>query len=148
MNDTRPTQAQDLREAFASIIPMILGLLRAHGVRGLIHLPMLWMISRELRRIAREFTDMFAAWQSGTLSPPATPAPLPAPQQRPAPSAQPVAMPRVPARPASRSPRRRSSQPAPAKPARAGLFERSYPTPNPQNRPGPHADILVTGRST
>ena len=44
-------RTQDLREAFASIISMMLGLLRAHGVRGLIHLPALWLAAAQIRRI-------------------------------------------------------------------------------------------------
>ena len=71
------TRTQDLREAFASIISMMLGLLRAHGLRGLLYLPEVWLASREIKRIGEAFCEMFAAWGAGLAS-------APAPQQRPA----------------------------------------------------------------
>jgi hypothetical protein len=123
MNDTRTTQPQpphnqDLREAFASLISMLLGLLRAHGLRGLIHLPAIWQAARELRRMGEEFIALLAAFRAGTLPP--VPAPSIAPQQLPAAPAQPPATPRASARPAA--PRhRRPPQPSPANPARAQL---------------------------
>ena len=70
MNHTRN---QDLREAFSSIISMILGLLHAHGLRGLLHLRTIWLFSRELRRLADEFVALFEAFQAGTLPLPAPP---------------------------------------------------------------------------
>src|SRR5580658_4989316 len=97
MNDIPATRTQDLREAFASIISMMLGLLRAHGLRGLIHLPTLWLVSREMRRIAAAFTELFAAWQSGLIPP----APAPAPQPLQAAPAQPAASARPADRPAA-----------------------------------------------
>ena len=86
MNHTR---SQDLREAVASIISMMLGLLRAHGLRGLLHLPTLWLVSREIRRIGERFNALFAALQAGTLTLP-LPAPVPTmPERQPAYSPRP-----------------------------------------------------------
>src|SRR5580704_553682 len=70
-------RTQDLREAVASIISMMLGLLRAHGLRGLLHLPTLWLVSREIRRIGERFNALFAALHAGTLVLPAPVPPLP-----------------------------------------------------------------------
>src|ERR1700722_13623805 len=78
MNQNPRSHTQDLREAFSSIISMILGLLRAHGLRGLVYLPEVWLATRELKRIGEAFCELFAAWGAGLL--PATPSP--APQQR------------------------------------------------------------------
>src|ERR1700677_3612558 len=72
MNNIPRNRTQDLREAFASIIPMILGLLRAQGSRGLLHLPTLWLLSRELRRMGEQFNALLAAFRAGPL-PPAAP---------------------------------------------------------------------------
>src|SRR5271170_7244121 len=113
MNDTQATQPQDLREAFASLISMMLGLLRAHGVRGLLHLPALWLAAREIRRIGAELCQLFDAWKAGTLPP----APQTTPQQRQVAPTQPPAAPRASARPAaSRHRRSRPSRPAPRNP--------------------------------
>ena len=61
---------QDLIEAVTSIIPMMLGLLRARGLRGLLELPKFWLFARELRRMAEEFTALLTALlRSGTLPP-------------------------------------------------------------------------------
>jgi len=140
MNDTRTTKTQDLREAFTSIISMILGLLRAQGLRGLIHLPALWLLSRQLRRMAEEFCQLFDAWKAGTLPPIPAPAPWPTPQPRPAAPTQPRATPRVRARAAA--PRRRPSQPAPAG-ARART--RAVPRPStPNPLPAPLGIVLAT----
>ena len=86
-------RVQDLREAFTNIITMMLGLLRAHGLRGLLYLPAAWQLDRELRSIADEFCQLFATWQAGALTPSAP--------------AHPSATPRVRARPtaARRNPR-------------------------------------------
>src|SRR5271168_2192435 len=110
MNDTRPTQPQDLREAFASLISMMLGLLRAHGLRGLIYLPAMWLAVREIRRIGERLSELLAAWQAGTLPP--VPAPEPALQPLPAAPARPVAPARPAARPAAPRHRRPRIQPA------------------------------------
>src|SRR5580692_5645284 len=83
-----PTHPQDLREAFTSIITMMLGLLRAQGWRGLIHFPQIVLVVFLLRAIAKRFTALMDAHAAGT--------------------------PRVRARPAAPRPR----QPTPAKPAR------------------------------
>ena len=58
MNDTRPTHTQDLREAFASIISMMLGVLRAQGWRGLLHLPEIVMVVFLLRSISKRFAAL------------------------------------------------------------------------------------------
>src|SRR5271166_6288932 len=71
MNNGR---TQDLTEAFASIIKMMLVAIRAQGLRSLIHLPMLCLVALELRRFGKEFAALVAAFKAGTLSPPA-PAP-------------------------------------------------------------------------
>src|SRR5580693_7108714 len=93
MNNIPRTRIQDLTEAFASIISVMLGLLRAHGVRGLIHLPAVWIATREIKRIAEAFTELFAAWSAGLLD--ATAAPRTAPQTGQAARPQPAATPRV-----------------------------------------------------
>ena len=149
MNNIPRSRIQDLKEAFASIISMMLGLLRAHGVRGLVHLPEVWLATREIKRIAEAFTELFAAWSAGRLD--ATPAPATSPQAGQAAHPQPAATPRVAARRVA--PRhRRLSQPAPAKPARAQIARdrvraRTQPRQNSVAFALP-ADILVTGRST
>ena len=137
VNMKNTTRTQDLREAFASIISMMLGLLRAHGLRGLLYLPEVWLATREIKRIGEAFCEMFAAWGAGLAS-------APAPQQRQAVPVQSPATPRVRVRSAAPRYRRRPLLRAPTKLAHA----RPYPTRNPQNRPGPRADILVTARCT
>src|ERR1700677_3467016 len=117
MENIPRNRTQDLREAFASIIPMILGLLRAHGWRGLLHLPTLWLVSRELRRMGDQFCALLDAFRAGTLPPAPAPWTYDEPQESQAAPAEPAATPRVRARVAAP---RRPSQPAPAKPARAG----------------------------
>ena len=82
MNQNPRNRIQDLREAFASIISMMLGLLRAQGLRGLVYLPEVWLATRAMKRIAEEFCALFAAWAGGFAS---TPAPQPR-QAAPAPS--------------------------------------------------------------
>ena len=134
MNNHPGNRIQHLREAFAGIISMMLGLLRAHGLRGLLYLPEVWLATREIKRIGEAFCEMFAAWAAG-----------PASARQPTP-ARTGATPRVAARRTSL--RRRRPQPAPAKVARAGVRARPYATPGPPIRPGPCADILVSARST
>ena len=114
MNDIHVANPQDLRARFAGIISMMLVILRAHGLRALIHLPALWLVEREMRRIAAAFCEMFAAWQAGLIL-------LPSARDRPATApvracTQSAAQSRNSARPATPRVRR---QPAPAKPARA-----------------------------
>jgi hypothetical protein len=124
MNHT--TRTQDLREAFSSIITMMLGLLRAQGLRGLLQLPTLWLVSREMRRLADAFCELFAAFQAGTL-PPAAPVPAPQPRQS-APARAPA-----PARPAAarhRRPRPQAARTAVRARPRAAP-RRSTPTPLP-----------------
>ena len=97
MNNGR---TQDLTEAFAHIIKMMLASIRAQGLRGLIHLPMLIRFGLELRRVGREFAALMGAFKAGTL-PPRPPAPAPwtdPPDQEAAYACSPAA-PRLAARP-------------------------------------------------
>jgi hypothetical protein len=127
---------QNPAEAFASIISMMLEMIRGRGWRGLFDLPTIWLVSRKLRRMAEEFTALFAAFKAGTL-PLRAPAPQAVPQEwQPAP-AQPPATPRPAARPAAPRRRRPRPQPAPAKPARAGVRARTRAVPQPSS-PNPH----------
>ena len=80
MTQNPRNRTQDLREAFASIISMMLGLLRAQGLRGLLMLPTLWLVSREIRRIGERFTALLDAFRAGTLPLPAPPIAPPAQQ--------------------------------------------------------------------
>src|ERR1700678_1367718 len=132
MNNIPRNRTQDLREAFASIIPMILGLLRAHGWRGLLHLPTLWLVSRELRPVGAPFCALLDAFRAGTLPPAPAPWNDDEPQESQAAPAQPAATPRVRARPAVTRGRRTRSVPAPAlaKPARASVRARTVPHPS------------------
>src|SRR5580704_14178602 len=107
---------QHLSEAVAglisTIVGMMLGLLRARGLRGLLELPTLFRFVRDLRRLAEEFSTLFAAFKAGTRTPVA-PAPEPAPQEwQPAP-ARATRTPRVAARPDPED-RARHRQAAPA----------------------------------
>ena len=61
MNNIPRTRIQDLKEAFASIVSMMLGLLRAHGVRGLLYLPEVWLATREIKRMAHAMETMLQA---------------------------------------------------------------------------------------
>ena len=130
MNETPATKPQDLREAFASLISMMLGLLRAQGLRGLMYLPAMWRAAREIRRLGEEFVALYAAWQAGTLPPPRAPprpdrtgCPRNPPQRRACPHA------RCPTRPSPASPTR-------ARATRARGRPRAYPIPGPKNAPG------------
>jgi hypothetical protein len=67
---------QRLTEAFASIISMMLGMIRAQGWRSLLNLPELWLTARYLRRLGQEFATLMANFKSGLLVlPPLAPAP-------------------------------------------------------------------------
>src|ERR1700728_2070570 len=100
MNDKSPTQPQDLREAFASIISMMLGLLRAQGWRGLLRLPAIVLVVFLLRSISKRFAALMVAPAAGTLplfpppslAPPSIAPPLIAPPDR---QVAPPATPRV-----------------------------------------------------
>src|SRR5580693_8702141 len=98
---------QHLSEAVAglisTIVEMMLGLLRARGLRGLLELPALFRYVRDLRRLAEEFSTLFAAFKAGTRT-----APLPAPE----PEFCPAAPPR-PAAPRPRAARTRTRAPRP-----------------------------------
>ena len=134
---TQTTRTQDLREAFSSIITMILGLLRARGLRGLLQLPTLWLVSREMRRLAAEFCALLDAFRAGTLPPVAPPI---APPDR---QVAPPATPRVRAR-RSGSQHRRPRQPAPAGSTRVRVPYHDHPTPNPL--PAPLALVRARAR--
>jgi hypothetical protein len=114
VNDIR---SQDLSEAFASIIEMMLRTIRVHRFRRLIYLPILWLIGMQLRRIGKEFAALTAAHKAGTLRPPA---PLIAPEDQKAACAQPEAIPGPPARPDPEDvDQQPPAVPAPTKPVRA-----------------------------
>jgi hypothetical protein len=146
MNDTHTTHPQDLKARIAGIISMMLAILRAHGWRALIHLPTLWLVTREIRRIGERFAELFAALEAGTLHLP-PPAPPPAssvaPQQLQAARAQSAAPPR----PAAARRRRPRTEPARAKPAHAGstraLASRRIP---PTALPEPLGFVRATAR--
>src|SRR5580704_1397743 len=79
---------QHLSEAVAgvisTIVKMMLGLLRARGLRGLLELAALFSFVFELRRLAKEFATLFEAFKAGAR-PPVAPPPepvLPPPQPR------------------------------------------------------------------
>src|SRR5580698_1103714 len=89
---------QHLSEAVAglisTIVKMMLGLLRARGLRGLLELPSLFRFVRDLRRLSEEFVTLFAAFKAGNRTPVA-PAPETAPEPAlpPAPIVPPRALP-------------------------------------------------------
>jgi len=173
MNNGR---TQDLTEAFAHIIKMMLASIRAQGLRGLIHLPMLIRFGLELRRVGREFAALMAAFKAGTLPPP-PPAPPPAPWTDPpdqeaacacSPGApRPAARPDPAARDRQRLAERPSLPAADAEPdrpraadgacsaaalqrARGQAAVRPRPprrTPEPFAVPGLPAGVIVSGRS-
>jgi hypothetical protein len=119
MSQKPPTHTQDLREAVASIISMMLGVLRAQGWRGLLHLPEIVIVVFLLRSIAKRFAALMDAYAAGTLP---VAIPVPAPQERQPAHAR--ATPRVASRPTSA--RRRH----PRRPARAGVRARTVPRPS------------------
>src|ERR1700722_6230489 len=124
---------QDLIEAVNSIIHMMLAMIRAQGLRSLIHLPQLILVTFLLRSISKRFIALLDAHAAGTL-------PLP-----PVPCAAPQAWQAAPARSAGArhrsahraAPPRRGpcTQPAPAKPARAVVSARQCAISVPQNLP-------------
>ena len=129
---------QNLAEAVTSLIPMILGLLRARGLRGLLDLPVYWRLYRELRAMAEGFAAVYDAFKAGTL-PPVPPAPEPEPvwlDPLPA-SVRPAAAPRPAARPRIGAARPRRAQaailppPACAKPKRLRFGEGRRALPKP-----------------
>jgi hypothetical protein len=80
MNEKR---IQHLTEAFASIISMMLGMIRAQGWRSLLNLPELWLTARYLRRLGQEFAALMADFKSGLLVlPPLAPAPCAVPPEQ------------------------------------------------------------------
>jgi hypothetical protein len=147
MNDIR---TQPLSERFASIITVMLGMIRAQGLRSLLHLPALWLAAREIRRFGEAFGALIAAFEAGTLppAPPARPlAPMAAPQDQQATCAQPA-----PARPRTRSPGAARAVPAPrrpcSEPARARVRTRPRAVPRPalsMPLPAPLAVVRAAG---
>jgi hypothetical protein len=149
-----------LSERFASIMQMMLGILRAHGWRALFILPDLIRARRMMRELFGELIALAKAFEAGTL-PPIPPAPEPAPCTEPEDccdeSAQPAAPPRPAAqpRPAPRARPRPATPPAaeaaPDRP-RAAICA-PPPSPPPARAPHPYAvlrlpaGILVTARS-
>jgi hypothetical protein len=73
---------QHLTEAFASIISMMLGMLRAHGWRCLLHLPEIWLTARYLRRLGEQFAAVLADLKAGRLVLPPAPVPCAAPPEQ------------------------------------------------------------------
>src|SRR5579863_9668279 len=73
---------QHLTEAFASVISMMLGMLRAHGWRCVLHLPEIWQTARQLRRFGEQLAALMATlmadFKAGRLVIP-PPAPWPDP---------------------------------------------------------------------
>ena len=136
MNDTRTTHTQDLREAVASIISMMLGLLRAQGWRGLLHLPEIVMVVFLLRSIGKRFAALMDAHAAGLpVAPPPAMAPPPEP-------AYGTATPRIRARASGpRQSRRAGRQPARPQPARSTRV-RTVPRPF-LAKPLPAALVLV-----
>jgi hypothetical protein len=108
MNDIR---TPPLSERFASIITMMLGMIRAQGLRSLLHLPALWLAAREIRRFGEALGALIAAFEAGTL-PPVPPAPAP-----PTAPLEPLAAPAQSAPPRPRS-RRRPARSRPSPPLR------------------------------
>jgi len=145
MNDNR---RQHLTEAFNSIISMMLAALRARGLRALLDLPNIIMVSIYLRRLAREFTALLASIDFSNLPP------APAPQAAPAPPAQPDPAPRARPLPAAhaRAKRARSAAPAhpipatPNPPARTRQPTRHRPFVRPCHAPGPRARLRSSPR--
>jgi hypothetical protein len=127
-----------------SIIHMMLAMVRAQGLRSLIHLPQLIVVTFLLRSISKRFIALLDAHAAGTLSLP--PAPDAASQAWQAAPARSVGTRHRSAHRAAS--RRRSSQSAFARLVRADVRARPYPTLCPQNRPGPRAGILATARCT
>ena len=64
MDDKR---IQHLTEAFAGIISMMLGALRVHGWRCLLHLPEIWLATRYIRRLGEAFAALMAEFKAGRL---------------------------------------------------------------------------------
>ncbi len=105
---------QPLSERFASIMQMMLGILRAHGWRCLLHLPTYWLAMRTIRELFEALGALAAAFEAGTL-PPIPPAPELAPLEP------------LPPRPASASARPRTRTAARPRAKRP-------PTPQPRLR--------------
>src|SRR5580704_872490 len=109
MTQTPRNRTQDLREAVASIITMMLGLLRAQGWRGLLHLPEIVLVVFLLRSISKRFAALMEAHAAGTL-------PLaPPPPQWPAMYSEAAATPRVRALTTASLGRPRRPRPQPAR---------------------------------
>ena len=109
---------QHLTEAFASVISMMLGMLRAHGWRCVLHLPEIWRTARQLRRFGEQFAALMATLmadlKAGRLVIP-EPAPWPDPPEQECAYAASPAAPRLaaPRAPASRARPRPAIRPSP-----------------------------------
>src|SRR5580704_10953255 len=136
---------QHLSEAVAglisTIVKMMLGLLRARGLRGLLELPTLFRFVRDLRRLAEEFSTLFAAFKAGTRPVP-PPAAEPAPREWQPTPARPAAAPRKRVRTRALRPRR-----APPRIARIPrpCFGTPAPIAPPRALPKPPIIVHVTG---
>jgi hypothetical protein len=75
MND-KPKQ--DLAEAFAGIITMMLRTIRARGWRSLKNLPEIWREATVIYGYGLAFAALVADWRAGKLHPPAPALELPA----------------------------------------------------------------------
>jgi hypothetical protein len=130
------TPLQDLAEAVNSIISVMLAMIRANGLRSLIHLPQLILVMFLLHRIRKHFTALLDAHAAGTL-PVAAPAPTTSAQYRNAARGRH----RAPAKPRARG--KRAARP---------VLARAPARPRPQSDPflvlGLPARILVSARST
>jgi hypothetical protein len=147
---------QDLSEIFTSIIKMMLRSIRAHGLRSIIHLPMLCLLAIELRRMGKQFAAVMAALDAGILR---APEPETTPQDEQAACAQPEAMPRPaahPAVPAKRAAAVRTRAAPTVRRTRTPQATRrpEFAQPQPRRMPKPPgplslpAGVTVSGRST
>src|SRR5580698_5014886 len=136
---------QHLSEAVAglisTIVKMMLGLLRARGLRGLLELPTLFRFVRDLRRLAEEFSTLFAAFKAG-IRPVPPPAPEPAPREWQPTPARAAATPRKRVRP--RTPRPRRARPKTARIPRP-CFGTPAPIAPPRALPKPRVAVRATG---
>ena len=146
-----PTLSEAVAGMVSMIIEMMLGLLRARGLRGLLELPAHFRLALELRRMAKDFVALFDAFKAGNLppvaaEPEAAPEPEPALQEwQPAP-ARPAATPRAPTRARTRT---RAARPRRARPRIAYIPRPCFGTPAPiappRALPKPAVAVHATG---
>jgi hypothetical protein len=104
-----PTPAQ----RFATLIHLMLQAILAQGFRGLLALPQILRIQRELKTLLQEFEQLVADIQAGRYARPAANPPI----QQPAPPARPASARRRPPRPRVRPrPEKVSARPPPLRP--------------------------------